>query len=50
MTLANAQETNNSKPDQAATSEVAPKVINISPGVAPGSGLKSFTGGWKCSG
>jgi acetyl esterase/lipase len=33
LTVASAQETNNSKPEQAA----APKVINIWPGVAPGS-------------
>jgi acetyl esterase/lipase len=37
MTVANAQEANNSKPDHPATSAVAPKVINIWPGVAPGS-------------
>ena len=35
--FASAQETNTSKPDQPATSAVAPKVINIWPGVAPGS-------------
>ena len=37
MTLANAQETSNGKPAQPATPAVAPKVINIWPGVAPGS-------------
>jgi hypothetical protein len=37
LTVANAQEPNNSKPEQLATSGVTPKVINIWPGVAPGS-------------
>jgi len=37
LTAAIAQETNNSKPESMATSAVAPKVINIWPGVAPGS-------------
>jgi acetyl esterase/lipase len=37
LSFASAQETNNSKPTQPATSAVAPKVINIWPGVAPGS-------------
>lgn len=37
LTVANAQEPNNSKPEQLATSGVTPKVINVWPGVAPGS-------------
>jgi acetyl esterase/lipase len=37
ITLANAQETNDSKPAQPSTPTVAPKVINIWSGVAPGS-------------
>jgi len=37
MTVANAQEINNGKPAQPATPALAPKVINIWPGVAPGS-------------
>src|SRR2546425_3883520 len=37
ITSASAQETNKSKPEQAPVSSVAPKVINIWPGVAPGS-------------
>ncbi len=37
LTAASAQETNNSKPEQPAASAVTPKVINIWPGVAPGS-------------
>ncbi|HMG88248.1 MAG TPA: alpha/beta hydrolase [Terracidiphilus sp.] len=37
ITSANAQETNNSKPAQPGTPALAPKVINIWPGVAPGS-------------
>ncbi len=37
LTSATAQETNNSKPEQEATSAITPKVINIWPGVAPGS-------------
>jgi acetyl esterase/lipase len=37
MTAASAQESNNGKPEQLATSAIAPKVINIWPGVAPGS-------------
>jgi acetyl esterase/lipase len=37
MTVANAQETNDGKPAQPAMPAVAPKVINIWPGVAPGS-------------
>jgi acetyl esterase/lipase len=37
LSLASAQETNNSKPEQAATTAIAKKVINIWPGVAPGS-------------
>ena len=36
-TVASAQETSNDKPEQPATSAVPPKVINIWPGVAPGS-------------
>jgi acetyl esterase/lipase/quercetin dioxygenase-like cupin family protein len=36
-TVARAQETSNGKPEQSATSAVASKVINIWPGVAPGS-------------
>lgn len=35
--LATAQENSNSNPQAAATSAVAPKVVNIWPGVAPGS-------------
>jgi acetyl esterase/lipase len=37
LSLASAQETNQSKPHQAATTAIAKKVINIWPGVAPGS-------------
>jgi len=37
LSFARAQETNISKPEQPATSAVTPKVINIWPGVAPGS-------------
>ncbi|MGA9672030.1 MAG: alpha/beta hydrolase [Terracidiphilus sp.] len=37
MTAASAQETNNGKPAQSVTTAVAPKVINVWPGVAPGS-------------
>ena len=37
FTSASAQETNNSKPEQAPPSAIATKVINIWPGVAPGS-------------
>ena len=37
LTVAIAQETNNSKPEQSATSAAAPKVINLWPGIAPGS-------------
>src|SRR5271169_5998284 len=37
MTVANAQEINNGKPAQPATRALAPKVINLWPGVAPGS-------------
>ena len=37
LTAASAQESNSSKPEQSAASSVTPKVINIWPGVAPGS-------------
>jgi acetyl esterase/lipase len=37
MTLASAQETNNGKSAQPVTTALAPKVINIWPGIAPGS-------------
>lgn len=37
MAIARAQESNNGKPEQLATSAIAPRVINIWPGVAPGS-------------
>lgn len=37
LTTASAQESTSSKPEQPATSAVMPKVINIWPGVAPGS-------------
>jgi acetyl esterase/lipase len=37
LTAASAQEPNHSKPEQLATSTVTPKIINIWPGVAPGS-------------
>jgi acetyl esterase/lipase len=37
LSLASAQETNKSKPEQAATSPTTTKVINLWPGVAPGS-------------
>jgi acetyl esterase/lipase len=37
MTIANAQDTNTGKPAQPTTPALAPKVINIWPGVAPGS-------------
>lgn len=37
LPAAKAQENNNSKPEEAATSAIAKKVINLWPGVAPGS-------------
>jgi hypothetical protein len=37
LSAAGAQETNNSKLDQPATSAVTPRIINVWPGVAPGS-------------
>ena len=37
LTAASAQEANNGKPEQAPTSAAAPKVVNLWPGVAPGS-------------
>ena len=37
LSLASAQETNNSKPEQAATSAITTKVINLWSGLAPGS-------------
>lgn len=37
LSLASAQETNNSKPEQAATFVGTQRVINIWPGIAPGS-------------
>ena len=36
LPAAKAQENNNSKPEEAATSAIAKKVINLWPGVAPG--------------